>query len=184
MTLSTDASFRLSVGSSDAAEGENRGFGDFATYEALLKKYFFHKTRSREEANDLTQEAFYRFIRIKDSGKLSKPRAYLFRIATNLLRDGVRRDRARKRDFHVSLEAEAIADTIADPERVVGAKMAVDRLLAAVANLPPKCRRVFVLNRFEGMTYVEIAEHLGISEAMVAKHIRSALVRCREEVDW
>jgi RNA polymerase sigma-70 factor (ECF subfamily) len=65
---------------------------------------------------------------------------------------------------------EAIADT----------HQAIDRLFTeAIAKLPPKCRLAFMLSRFDGLTYPQVAAKMGISVKMVEKHITRALIACR-----
>jgi RNA polymerase sigma-70 factor (ECF subfamily) len=65
-------------------------------------------------------------------------------------------------------------------ETVLDARRAIDRLLnCTLANLPPKCRLAFMLNRFDGLTYPQVAARMGISVKMVEKHITSSLVACR-----
>ena len=46
---------------------------------------------------------------------------------------------------------------------------------AAIRALPPKTRDAFLLHRFEGLTYRQIAGRLGISVSMIEKHIAEAL---------
>ena len=50
----------------------------------------------------------------------------------------------------------------------------------AVDTLPPQCRRVFMMQRFEGLTYKEIASRLDISTSTVEKHLQKALRRCTD----
>jgi RNA polymerase sigma-70 factor (ECF subfamily) len=52
---------------------------------------------------------------------------------------------------------------------------ALERVVEAIAGLPPRTREVFVLHRFEEITGARIAEQLGISESAVEKHIMKAL---------
>jgi RNA polymerase sigma-70 factor (ECF subfamily) len=49
------------------------------------------------------------------------------------------------------------------------------KVLKAVEALPPQCRRVFRLHKFDGLSHAEVAEKLGISRSAVEKHISAAL---------
>ena len=55
----------------------------------------------------------------------------------------------------------------------------LEMLQRALAELPPRCRESFLLRKIEGLSHPEIAEHLGISKALVEKHIVNAMKHCR-----
>jgi RNA polymerase sigma-70 factor (ECF subfamily) len=104
-------------------------------------------------------------------------RAYLFRMAANLVIDHQRRE---QRQGSLLAEVESLLSGSAggvSPERQVMAQEELRDLIAAVEQLPPATRRVFKRNRFDGRTQREIAEELGISQTAVEKHIRKALAR-------
>lgn len=65
------------------------------------------------------------------------------------------------------------------PERKADDKQTLARLLNVVTCLPPRCREAFVLHKFDGLTYVEVAERMGISVGQVEKHMMRALDTCR-----
>jgi RNA polymerase sigma-70 factor (ECF subfamily) len=56
------------------------------------------------------------------------------------------------------------------------------KLEKAIDNLPEKCRQIFILNKYEGLQYKEIAEDLNISVKTVENQIGIALKRLREEL--
>jgi len=62
-----------------------------------------------------------------------------------------------------------------NPEQIAVARQRLDKLVEAVNTLPPRCRAVFILRKFENLSQAEIAERLGISRNMVEKHLRHAL---------
>jgi len=55
----------------------------------------------------------------------------------------------------------------------------LDMLQRALAELPRLCRESFLLRKIEGLSHPQIAEHLGISKALVEKHIVNAMKHCR-----
>jgi RNA polymerase sigma-70 factor (ECF subfamily) len=55
----------------------------------------------------------------------------------------------------------------------------LEMLQRALAELPRLCRESFLLRKIEGLSHPEIAEHLGISRALVEKHIVNAMKHCR-----
>lgn len=65
-----------------------------------------------------------------------------------------------------------------DLETQADARGRLERLAAALAQLPPQCKQAFLLNRLEGLTHAEIAGRLGISTETVQRHIERALQLC------
>lgn len=136
---------------------------------------------SDEEAEDVLQELYLHLRRPIDASRIDNLLAYLSRMALNLARDHRRgRDRARRRDVdwaetsQTTLGADAIVD-LPDAEAVYEARERLARLAAAIAALPPQCRRVFTLHKLHGLSHAEVATRLNISRSAVEKHMSAAL---------
>src|SRR3954469_8170429 len=117
-------------------------------------------------ADDLLQEAYYRFLRANVTHESDAHRRnYLFRIATNLVRDMRRRPR-----LDVAHAAEG-ADELehADPQSADAAGGAVRRLDLArsMARLKPRERDLLWLAYAQGSSHKEIAEALGLKTASI-----------------
>lgn len=151
-----------------------------ARFRVPLMRYFLRRVATRVEAEDLTQEVFVRLLR-RDTG-LRQPTAdaFVFQIATNLLRDRARRARSHCADRHLSLDEGTpgwICDCAgADPdaERVLVAQEELHAALAALDELGERCRDIFLLFRVERMKQKEIARLYGLSVRMVEKYIVKA----------
>jgi RNA polymerase sigma-70 factor (ECF subfamily) len=65
------------------------------------------------------------------------------------------------------------------PERVLQGRQAVTALRTALEELPQRTRAIFLLHRFEGLKYKEIARRLGISSSSVEKHMMAAIKHVR-----
>jgi RNA polymerase sigma-70 factor (ECF subfamily) len=117
-------------------------------------------------ADDLLQEAYYRFLRANVAHESDAHRRnYLFRIATNLVRDMRRRPRADA--AHGAERGEAIDP--ADPQSADVANGAVRRLDLArsMARLKPRERDLLWLAYAQGSSHKEIAETLGLKTASI-----------------
>jgi len=128
-------------------------------------------------AHDLTQELYLKVSALDGRPEVDNARAYLFRMAENLVIDHLRREQRRS---GLLAEVESLlwgGGQGVSPERQVMARQELRALIAVVEALPPATRRVFKRNRFDGKTQREIAEELGISQTAVEKHIRKALRR-------
>lgn len=136
----------------------------------------------RQEASDLLQDTFVRVLQI-DSTAIVDEDAYLRTTALNLARDFSRRAKTVAKYVTTVDEPAEIAEAGLDPQQTCEATEKVRQLYAAIDNLPPRCREVFVLRRFHDLSPDDIAEKLGISRNMVEKHLRLALERCRAAID-
>jgi RNA polymerase sigma-70 factor, ECF subfamily len=130
----------------------------------LLWAYLARVTGSPAQADDLLQESYYRFLRTRaDWQSEAHRRAYLFRIATNLVRDGRRQARrwapVEVPDF----------DQAAAPARDDLAEAAAQRtdLRRAMDRLRPRERALLWLAYAQGHAHAEIAETLGVKTGSV-----------------
>ena len=117
-------------------------------------------------ADDLLQEAYYRFLRAKVAHESEAHRRnYLFRIATNLVHDMRRRPRAD------SAPLAGLGDEreLADPRSADAADGAVRRLDLArsMARLKPRERDLLWLAYAQGSSHKEIADTLGLKAASI-----------------
>jgi len=152
------------------AEGTEGSDLSIDTYRAALRAFVARRVRDPHEVEDLVQEACARLIASARAQSLDDPRAYLFRIAANLIAD-----RHRRPQPTVPLVPELDPPVRAaqeDRRRVADLEAA---LHAALDELSPRCREVFVLRRFEERGTGEIARELGISTRMVQKYLTQAV---------
>lgn len=148
-------------------------------YEGALRDFFGRRVYSRDEVDDLVQEAFARLIESDKRRDVEYPAAYLFRIASNLIHDRGRR-RARspvEAELDVDDAALAVAPEQENRRRLEDLQMTLN---AVLDRLPAKCRDVFIMRRFKNMTTPEIAGALGISHRMVQKYMSRALLALHE----
>jgi len=167
--------------------------GDAAAFDALfhrwagpLQRYLGRMLRDAGSAEELVQEVF---LRVHGARERYAPEArfstWLYRIATNLALNELRRP--RRREPHRSHDEEGgptLVSEQARPEAVVDAKRLGERVERELASLPEKQRAALCLTAVEGLSYAEVAEALEVSEQAVKALVhraRSALAaRLRE----
>ena len=135
-----------------------------------------------ETARDLLQDLFLRLANHSGGEPIQNPRAYLYRIAANLATDHVRMNERRAKREDADTELKRIVDPAAAVDELVAVQLRMEHLKAVIAELPPRCREVFILLKIKQYTYEEVQEELGISPAMVFKHMKKALEHCRQRL--
>ena len=151
-------------------------------YDQELRRVMFRGCGCIETAADIVQETYQRMMTGNLWQQAENPRALMHRIAANLATDYERRHNVRNRyaDNADFINEELQSSDGIDPEQIIAGRQRLDRLVDAVNLLPPKCRAVFVLRKFEGMSHAEIAERLDISRNMVEKHLRNAIQKLQQ----
>ncbi len=146
----------------------------------MLRAYAQAKGASREEAEEVVQEAFVRLQNYGPQKKIQNDIAFLRTIIVNLIRDGFR----KKRNIVSELEYddvifEAVQPT-PDQEATLDAKQSLRRVLKDIGGLPPITREVFVRYRLERETYDEIVASTGLTLAVVRRHLRDGIILLNE----
>ncbi len=125
-----------------------------------------------DQAADVGQETYLRAAPYP-SGDIRHPKAFLLRIALNLVRDESRRlkrQRESSGDF-----GQGQSESASQAEQLM--------LKQIVISMPPLYRDIFVLSRFGGMTYPEIAAARGLSVKTVEWRMSKALEHCVARLD-
>lgn len=144
-----------------------------------LLRFIARRLASRAEIEDLAQEVYMRLMRVEDTSTIRDPRAFTLRVAANVVYEW--RMAARNRFEHTNDAVEGGDDRL-DPYRHLLQADEKRRLTQALDRLSPMQRTIVLLHRRDGMTYAEIAKHVGLSVAMVNKHLARALAICKESL--
>lgn len=163
--------------------------GDYGAFDELTLRWgrkirgaAFRLLGSEEEALDVSQEAFLKAYRslgeFRGEAKFS---SWLYQITLNLCRDRLRRRRARAALSFDSFDETAPPVSMRGPSAidVVVARDIARHVAAAVAELPEDEREVVVLKEYEGFTFAEIADVLGIPSSTVKTRLYRALTVLR-----
>lgn len=142
-----------------------------------LVRILSRQIRSSDDAQDLVQDIFFRFARMRGRwpASLERPQAYLRRIASNLLKDRAKSDARHSAGLHIVADEESLPGY--DQHRLLESRDMLRRLEAAMMRLRPRTREIFMAHRIDGMTYVEIADRTGLSVKGVEKQMSKALAQ-------
>lgn len=169
--------------------------GQREAFEALVERYkerayriAFNFTRDREEAKDISQEAFLRaFTHLKGFDMRASFYTWFYRILVNLCLDHRRRSSRIPWDSlhgktEKASEESAMADPSSSPDQEAIAHEISLRVGTAVDALPPKQRTAFLLRNHEGLSIHEIARVMQAAEGTVKVHLHRAVVALRQSL--
>jgi RNA polymerase sigma factor (sigma-70 family) len=129
-----------------------------------------------DSAEDIAAETFAQLLASPNVVPIREPRALLTTIARRLSYQRWRR-RDLERDYLHGLATEE-DNPVLSPEHLTAALQTLDRIDRRLNRLPSKVKNTFVLARGSGMTYPEIAAHLGISRRSVSAYMEKAETCC------
>lgn len=146
----------------------------FRRYHQALCSHAVRYVYSRETAEDLVSDVFCKFWKTKAYENItSSYRYYLFRSVRNEAYNYLRLEFQGLDDIETALvQEEAFSQR---PDQIMQFEEVLHKVEDLVAGLPPQCRKVFLLSRFEGKKYQDIATEMGLSPKTVEVHIVKAL---------
>jgi RNA polymerase sigma-70 factor (ECF subfamily) len=155
----------------------------FAEHGSSVQAFLYRRLRGHSDAAELAQEVYLRMLRVPDMNSIRNPESYLFTVASNLAKEHYRYQRTDAQLLDV--DDPRISEQFAELPHMAGeldTQTRIKRLREVLRQLPPKCHAAVVLHYWQGLSYDEIAERLGISSHMVKKYLSKALIHCRRRM--
>lgn len=146
-----------------------------------MRRFFQARLGSTADVEDLLQDLYLKAAAVDARADVREPRAYLYRLASNLMMDrwrSGRRSAAREAAWRDATHVSGLTEDIDDApsaDAVVAGRERLAALVNAVETLPEKTRTIFRLHKFDGLSYAEVAAKLGVSRSTVEKHMMEAL---------
>jgi RNA polymerase sigma-70 factor, ECF subfamily len=146
----------------------------FREYHEPLVRYLTRRLGDRDWADEVAQETFLRAMRQES---IVSERAWLFAVATNLVRDEARKDARRRRRLEL-LREQARAEEAVEPEPLAIERAQEAALARKALDMLAERDREALLMREEGLDYAEIASALELS----IKSVGTTLARARRRL--
>ena len=160
--------------------------GDIGQFEALFRssyvslvKYARTLIKDVDTAEEIVQDLFFRLW--QDKGKIkieSSLNGYLFRAVHNRCLHYIEHQKVIER--HAQEMAYETNRSSENPAEVLQYKELQAKIARILERLPERCGKIFVMNRFEGLKYAEIAEKLSVSVKTVEANMGKALKEFRK----
>ena len=146
----------------------------FRRYHRALCSHAVRYVYSREIAEDIVSDVFVKFWTKKVFNSInSSYRFYLFRSVRNEAYSYLRSE-FKGLDSLENTDQNVSSDSLR-PDNITQFEESYNRVKELVESLPPQCRKIFLMSRFEGKKHQEIANELGISIKTVEAHITKGL---------
>ena len=155
----------------------------FAEQRGALQAFFLRRVRAKADAADLAQEVYLRMLRVSDQDAIRNPVHYLFTVANNLVKEHAVLDRRRASGIDIDeAPPHEQLETLPEFDGELDTRQRVARLGVVLKQLRPKCRAAVELRFTQGLSFREIAMHLGVSPQMAKKYVAQGLSHCRRRM--
>lgn len=150
------------------------------TYHNMLCVYAYELINDHDLAKDIVQNVFVSIWRMRTKLKDDfAVKSYLHRSVYN---EFLNQSRSKKLVVQLDKKYIDALSQVMEDESEKTMERLIKLVKQEIENLPPKCKRVFLLSRREGLSNVEIAEYLDVSIKSVEAHITKALTTLRKTV--
>jgi RNA polymerase sigma-70 factor, ECF subfamily len=151
----------------------------YASYYAAMRNIALKYLDDADEAKDAVQHCMISLWKLQGRyAQIGNIKAYLCRSVRNTCLNMLR-DSAKNKGHLSGIDLELLDIACAEPEPDESRYLQVAR---EIEKLPPQCRRVLEMNRFQGLSYKEIAAELDISQRTVDAHLAAAMKQLRKKL--
>lgn len=149
-------------------------------YNELL--YFAQKlVGDKEKAKDIIQETYSRVLEIKDKKTINNERAYLYKIAKNVVvNEALANQKLQTTIYEENIH---ISPVYEQPEELLIQENQEKIFMQIVNDLPQRAKEAFILYTIDSYSRKEIAQILGTSSNAVEKLIKRATIKVEEELE-
>lgn len=139
---------------------------------------YFARQKSSEIAEDLVQDSFVRLMQHPEVSSIENHRAYLYRLTNNLLIDNQRKKILRDSYHELIEDFDTLPANQPALDEALHSQRVLEKLLKALDDLSVEQRSIFLLHRYDGMTYQQIGKLIGKSRSHVERQFYLALEHC------
>ena len=154
-------------------------YAAFLQNESSIKRFIRRFLYKSEDIDEIAQETFLRAYRATGDRDVESPKAYLFQVARSLAYNELARKTRRLTDY-LEEATEVDVSSHQSLEEELSAQQKITLYFEAISDLPPQCRKVFLMRKVQAMPHQAIADALGISTSAVEKNIARGTERCKQ----
>lgn len=149
-------------------------------HEAALRSYLHHRFPT-VDPDDVVQESYLKLLEIQGRGKIAKAKSYLFSVAKHTaLRVFHRREQLYATVPVNKLPDWQLLDNGLDAAETANSRQRLGLVAEAIDRLPSRCRAILRLAVVDGLSAIEIAARLGLSENTVRVQLARGIRKCSD----
>jgi RNA polymerase sigma factor (sigma-70 family) len=156
----------------------------FESHADQLRGFFRRRVRNPPDAVDLAQEVYLRLLQAGDPRAIRNVEAYLFTVASNLVKEHAHIERRRLlRNVEIT-DPVVTAQLVEEPDfdTATDHQVMTQQLQLVMNDLPPRSRNVLRMVYVEGLSHPQVGARLGLSKSMIRKIHLQALHECRRRM--
>jgi RNA polymerase sigma factor (sigma-70 family) len=152
----------------------------FQKYAPQLRRYVVRRLRKPDEAPDLTQEIFERFMRVDRADAIQNPQGYLFKIASHVISETLCREEQSLVTYDSELVQKAVDEFDSASPEVLADRLGLQRdIRNALKALPDNHLAALLLVKGEGLSYEEAAREAGFTENTIGTYVKHGRAKLR-----
>lgn len=151
----------------------------YMRHSSRVRQFAMKLLHDEDDANDVAHDVFMAlWLQRKELAEVASPKSFLLRMTQNAVFSLLRHRRIVEQ--YLATSAVAAEPATADVEERVAASDLLERVKLAIDAMPERRRTIFAMNRFDHLTYEEIAQRLAISRKTVEYHMSQAIAQLRK----
>ena len=152
----------------------------FDDYYNPLCNFVSHFLGNNNRSEDIVQDVFLNLWKNRDNITLNDNiKSYLFQATKNKMLEYLRKEKSYRERVE---KLQNQPDLSAGEDELANKLMQLESINQSLRHLPSKCREVFVLHKFKGLSYTEIADKKKISVKTVENHMLKAIKLLRSHL--
>ena len=152
----------------------------FSQWYEPVRNFLYYKSGNIQVAEDIVQDVFMKIWGKREGIRRDTVKPLLYKIANNLFLNRLEHQKVILK----FIPANPVNIEVAGPDFELEMKEFDKKLQSALYGLDEKQRTVFLMNRIDGLTYVQIAEILGLSVKAIEKRMEKALAFLKKRIEF
>ena len=165
----------------------SKPFEHIKDFESIYKEYYNplvnfvnRYINNFENSKEVVQNTFAKIWENKENIEVNlSVKSYLFQITKNSMVDFIRRNKNHLNNIELSLNE---LNSFEDSDKALDPYIVRQAVEICLKDKKDKAREIFMMNKFEGLTYEEIADYLNISKRSVEDNISKILIHLKKEL--